>query len=330
MEGTSTTIEMPQYGFFFEVGLSFALHVDVEVSSHAGLPPEQYEIIPPSIDTKEAALSTSSQQLQRQIRKRVRTRLEEQRRSDLESLYLLEAATAANSIEARMKDRESLHILMRHTTLSSKPRQNVQTPAKRSFWPPARYIKGLNGTPLSYEPPFSTPSAVYQREKPGKENEFEAFLCKDALASGHGNVGSKKSRNSFSAILASSKSSNQSFGTTEAERSEYIRKRAKSVSQWMEKVEQQDAEAERALMEDLADAIESPEASPTSQIKQLPRSVSEAAGEIGSVKEDMEDVKDRAVITSPKSEACEGGENQENGSTSDLDDEWETVSIHSY
>lgn len=322
--------------FIVEAQGSFAVRLGAVVSFRGDPVKEQIRGRPSCIDTREAALSSTAREMQRNTRDRARTLLDEERRNDAESLYLLEAATATNSAKAKIKDRESLEVLMRHTNLVNEHRNAATTPAHRSFWPPSRYVKGLNGTPLSYEPPFSTPSAVRRSEMPATGNELEEILAKDIADRQRSNTESnKRIRSSFNAILASSKSSNRSARAGGVEASTSMKEQVESVRQWMNKVEAQDAEDELALEKDLAEAMESPVASPTLQIKHLPKdfnmSTWESPKSSESVKEDLntglsgilepeerEVAKVRAEVAPP---VCE--------SNDDADEEWETVSMYS-
>ena len=260
------------FHFGFEFFCNFRIGEDV-ASSQNEPKPNKIEAPVPQTDLKEADLSPAAQNMQRQIREREQARLKQEREADAESLDLLEAATAASSKEAKIKDNESLELLLRWTRILEKPQYTLKTPAHMSFWPPRYYIKGLDGSPLSYEPSFSTPSAVYREEVRSTGNEFEDFLLSEASSKPKTRSEPKnKKRNSFSELLASSRSSEPKTGTSAIGHSEYITKEVNSVLEIMDKVEQQDADDGLALTEDFIDAVESPVDSPTSHIKHLPGS----------------------------------------------------------
>lgn len=324
------------FSFYFGLRLSWSLgnnnkdeaHSQGERGANKTSP-----LISQNIDFKQASLSPAAQKMQRQIREREQGRQEMEREVDAESLYLLEAATAADSKEAKERDKESLKVLIRCTNQMKKPKSAFKTPLQTSFWPP-RYIKGLNGTPLSYEPSFSTSSAVYRNEVPSTGNEFEDFLIKDgsSRASSHMN-GSKPQenrRNSFSSLLASVKSWNPSVCTPAIGPSEHITREAHSVFALMEKVEEKDADDELALMKDIDEAMESPIESPTPFIKHLPKS-GDASVKGSSRKEDSaEDVQSDTPAWTPESEADTEGSIQAGIATPgsegrSRDEEWEVV-----
>ena len=221
------------------------------------------------VDTGEADLSPTAQQMQQEARERAKQRdAMKECEADAESLYLLEVATAANSVLAKIKDKESLELLLQWTSRLAKYGKNLKTPIRTSFWPPTRHFKGMNGTPLSFEPPFSTPEEVRKiYEEEGTGNEFEDFLAKNGALSNK--VGSKPKRNSFTALLESAKSSTTQPARTAAEQSQHMKEQAQSFFDLVDKVEKQDLEDEMALTRDMAETMESPIPSPTSSIKHL-------------------------------------------------------------
>jgi hypothetical protein len=221
------------------------------------------------VDTKEADLSPIAQRMQKQARKQANQRHAKEREADAESLYLLEAATAANSVLAKIKDRESLELLLRWTSRLAKYGKSLKTPIRTSFWPPARHFKGMNGTQLSFEPPFSTPEEVRKIYEEDTGNEFEDFLAKNRALSKR--VESKPKRNSFTALLESAKSSSTKPTGNATEQSQYMKDQVQSFFDLIDKVEKQDLEEEMALTRDLAEAMDSPIPSPTASIKHLPR-----------------------------------------------------------
>ena len=222
------------------------------------------------VDTKAADLSSIAQRMQQQAREKAKQRhVKEEREADAVSLYLLEAATAANSVLAKIKDKESLETLLRWTSRLAKYGKSFKTPIRTSFWPPARHFKGMNGTPISFEPPFSIPKEVRRIYEKDTGNEFEDFLAKNrALNKG---VQAKSKRNSFTSLLESAKSSNTQPTGNPAEQSQYMKDQVQSFFDLIDKVEKQDLEDEMAHTRDLAGAMESPIPSPTSSIKHLPR-----------------------------------------------------------
>jgi hypothetical protein len=259
---------MPSVNFtrFFlgvEVRAELSVGASNEEEPHVPLP-----ATPP--DDRECELSPVGQQMQRQARELAKCRTEEEREADDESLDLLEATTAANSTAAKIKDRESLEWLIRCTKRLNNYRKIFKTPSHPSFWPAPRHFKGMDGTPLSFEPPFSTPSEVRNMYEGEPKNEFEEFLAKNRVQSAHEWLEKKKSRNSFSALLESTKATGVPPPTTAAERSEHMKREVQSLIDLFDQVAKQD-EAEEILARGLPDAIESPIASPTSSIKHLPK-----------------------------------------------------------
>jgi hypothetical protein len=211
-------------------------------------------------------------------------RLEAERQADVESLHLLEAATAANSKLAKAKDMESLEVLMRHTAVNEQESSFVLvTPIKKSFWPNFRFfkrsddtplsnatpfstpssvqkailtnrgqIKGLNGTPRSYEPSFSTTSGLRNELKLTKsDNEFEDFLSRSRLGGQPGSTSKgKQRRTSFSDRLESVRSTSIPKAQGKAMDSAYIQEQANSVFQYMDRLKKEDEDRARGDEED--------------------------------------------------------------------------------
>jgi hypothetical protein len=250
----------------------FFLGVEVRAELSVGASNEEQPHVPlPATppDDRECELSPVGQQMQRQARELAKCRTEEEREADDETLDLLEAATAANSTAAKIKDKESLEWLIRSTKHLDTYRKNFKTPSHPSSWPAPRHFKGMDGTPLSFEPPFSTPSEVRNMYESEPKNEFEEFLVKNRVQSAHEWL-EKKKRNSFSALLESTKATGVPPPTTAAEWSEHMKREVQSLLDLFDQVAKQD-EAEEILARGLPDAIESPITSPTSSIKHLPK-----------------------------------------------------------
>ena len=292
------------------------------------------------VDTKEVDLSPVAQRMQQQAREKAKQRhVEKEREADAESLYLLEAATAANSVLAKIKDGESLELLLRWTSSLAKYGKSFKTPIRTSFWPPARHFKGMNGTPLSFEPPFSTPEEVRRNYEKDTGNEFEDFLAKNrALNKG---VQAKTKRNSFTTLLESAKSSNTQPVGNATKQSQYMKDQVQSFFDLVDKVEKQDLEDEMALTRDLAGAKESPIPSPTSSIKHLPRDSAslDAKEEMGESDGYLADLSDEGEMRSENSndegesdwesaedeDAAEAPVTPESDSRGASDDDWEVV-----
>ena len=219
------------------------------------------------VDTAETDLSPTAQRMQQEARVRAKQRHTKERNADAESLYVLEAETAANSVLAKIKDRESLETLLRWTSRLAKYGKSLETPNRTWLRPPACRFKGIHGTPLSFEPPFSTPEEVRKIYEESTGNEFEDFLAKNRALSKK--VQSKPNRNSFTALLESAKSSTTQPTGSAAEQSQNMKSQAQSFFDLIDKVEKQDEEM--ALTRDLAEAMESLIPSATASIKHLPR-----------------------------------------------------------
>ena len=292
------------YSFFLEVGFALAFRADVELGYHNDMGSAQTKPVPSRIDTTEAELSPKGQKMQRLARGRSKRQQQEEVEADLDSLNLLEAATAANTDQAKQKDIESLTVLLRHTHRAQKPRmpyQLLRTPEQKGFWPAGRYKRQLKESPLSFEPPFSTPSNIEDYEARCSSGEFEGLFSKDfAVSASNSTHSSDKRGNSFHALLEASKSSHKSTGVSAVERSRHIKEQAEALTGLMKMVEVKDKEDERILKRNLAEAMESPVASlasPTSQIKHLPqRTVGSAKGS----SERMEGIEDDGWASIPR------------------------------
>jgi hypothetical protein len=293
----------------------------------------------PETDRTESELSPATLSLQQEIRRRARRstgykvksrssrepsnverhrqqRIEEERLADAESLYLLEAAEAATSKLAKIKDRESLEILMRHTAVKKRrqPTAPPSTPQQRSFWPPFRrfkrsetltvsgagswttpsdvkkaheaqggYIKGLNGTPRSYAPSSSTQSSLRNEVKlTAVDNEFEDFLAKSVPCSQEGPSGERRRSSSFNALLRSVKATEKDEASGKMLNSAHIQEQAKSMFKLMEKAGQGDEDEDES--EDSYSVVEdeSPIISPTLEIKHHDRASVDGSRKEGS------------------------------------------------
>ena len=222
-------------------------------------------------DAKESSLSPTARKMQQRAREQAKERKIIEREADAESLWLLDAATAASSPAAKVKDKESLEILLVCTERLEKRRRSLFTPSRTSFWPPkpARHFKGMDGTPVSFEPSNSTSSDIRKKYEPRAENEFEEFLTKQSAARSvaEAKLEKKRSRNSFSALLESARTTDQD--SVAIKPSVQSGSQAKSFFDLVAQVEKQDLEEEEALAIDVAHAMESPTPSPISSIKHL-------------------------------------------------------------
>lgn len=224
---------------------SFFLGVEIRAELNIGARIEETPYIeapPTQNDERERELSPVGQQMQKQARELVKQkRAEAEREADEESLNLLEAAEAASTTEARFKDRESLEWLIRCTKRLHKYRPTFKTPTRNFFWPKTRHIEGINGTPLSFEPSNSTPMEVREMYEGKTVNEFEVYLAKNrALEASEWLEEKKKSRNSFTALLESTKTTGDSSTATGAEWSKHLKSEVQSVIDLFDQVEKQD------------------------------------------------------------------------------------------
>lgn len=186
------------------------------------------------------------------------TQRERERLADQESLHLLEAATAANSERAKHLDQESLAVLMDVTKRLETWQKCLNTPSEDWRYPALFRLKGVNSTPLSYSPSFSTPSNLSKSATPKSGNEFEQFLARGVAASEVAKAVAKKTQwDMLNAKLAGTgwfRSSIEANGTTE---SDHRRSQIDAVHRWFDKLEERDAEEEwERLEEDLIESVE--------------------------------------------------------------------------
>lgn len=169
----------------------------------------------------------------------------------------------------------------------------------------------MKGTPLSFSPPFSTPSEVrrvYEEDRKSG-NELEDHLARDGVASQKGAANEcRHPRNSFSALLQSSKSSKSETSPTKEEQSTYIQREVQSFFDLIAQVEKKDREDEL-----LADAVDSPIPSPTSSIKHVRRSSQDLGANDSPGANDSVGISDGGEMR-PKSEGKK---------VRDSEDEWE-------
>jgi hypothetical protein len=320
---------MASFEFTFSFGFAWSSSPAREDSTKRPVEPM---LRPPQTDTRESELSPATLKLQQEIRHRARRsseyrmksrrpreesnlerrhkqHIEAERLVDAESLYLLEAAEAACSKLAKIKDRESLEVLMRHTAVKKRrqPAAPYSTPQQKSFWPPFRrfkrtetltvsgagswttpsdvkkahearggHVKGLNGTPRSYAPSSSTQSSLRNEVKlPAVDNEFEDFLAKSVPSSQEDGSGKRRRSSSFSALLRSVKATEKDVASGKMLDSAHVQQQARSMFKLMEKVGKRDEDEDESddsysVVED-----ESPIISPTLEIKHHDRASGE-------------------------------------------------------
>ena len=324
--------------FSFELQFQFEFACSVHIASTSD---EEVKLADPThaVDAKEAELSPIARQMQQLARERAQHRRSKTEvAEDDESLYHLEVETINNTPLAKQVDRRSLELLVRITKqldqcYPSLYHASLVTPRRTSFWPPKprrceppRHFKGMNATPMSFEPPFSTTSDIRGMYEPqarsNADNEFELFLAKNRLLSNAAayfpeKVAKATKGSPFNDLLRSAKSKSEPDvkAMTKKEYSAHIQREAQSVLDLMALADKRDEEEQL-----LADAIESPIPSPTRSIKHLPRCTS--SGNLSAMSMGIADLTDEheARFVSPtKFDDIDGGYAADGGSGSGSD-----------
>lgn len=201
-------------------------------------------------------------------RERRQRELEREILADQESLYILEAATAANSEKAEKLDQESLAILMDITKSLEIRQKGFVTPIKASYHRGASQSNILYGTPLFGSPSFSTPQSFDSNSATLKStNEREGFLASGVTASKAAiAVAKKTSWEKLSAKLAAAGWSQSSIEAVVDTRRDCLKGQADSVYGWFDRLQQKDADDEWKMFElQLQESIVTPVSSSNSE-----------------------------------------------------------------
>lgn len=292
--------------------------------------PKQKQAKPPTpTDTKATGLSSLAREMQQTARKEVYQRQQlTSQDSDEERLHLLESATAANSKQAEVKDKESLELLQRCQKRINKHKKSSMTPPKHSSWTEVKHFRDMNGTPVSFEPSSSTPSDVRKIYEKETGNEFEIFLEKESRRRKSKEFSAKSKSATSLTSSSNSKSkliSDKSAADLRTTHSiwETLNKRDREEE---DKREEERRQKQMFLDRELAEAMDSPVKSPTSAIKHLPRSSSKADVEEGIITIGYASPsRPKKGGTVQKPEGGEGATKEKDGGGERDGDEWEFV-----